>query len=90
MSLIFDGCRLEGGEPVGRVLQIKFFRQNAHALDLRHLGYALQRALDQIGKVIKLSIRIPVTGNFCETFLCGLRVANDDRTPRVGMEVVFL
>jgi len=50
----------------------------------------LQRALDQVGEVIKLPIGIPVIGYFRDPFLRGLRIANDNRTPRVGVKVVLL
>src|SRR5208282_2376331 len=89
---VFDLRRLQlqRCQPCVRVLQIDLFGQNAHTLDLRYLWYTLQRALDQVGEVIQLSIRIAVVSYFRDAFLSGLRVANDNRTPGVGMKVVLL
>src|SRR5271157_2646311 len=59
---VFDLRRLQFQccQPRVRVLQVNLFRQNAGALDFRYLGYTLQSALDQIGEIIQLPIRIPV------------------------------
>src|ERR1019366_2414542 len=86
----FRGLQFQCCQPRVRVLQIDLFGQNADALHLRDLWYTLQRALDQVGEVIKLPIRIPVIGYFRDSFFRGLRIANDNGTPRVGMKVVFL
>ncbi len=88
--MIFVGCNLKAASRLVRVLQINLFRQNAHSLNFRYFGHTLQRALDQVGKVIQLPIRIAVAGHFCDPFFRGLRIANDNGTPRVGMKVVLL
>ena len=63
---VFDLRRLQfqGCKPLVRVLQINLFRQNAHTLDFGYLGYTLQRALDQVSKVIQLPIGIAVARHF--------------------------
>jgi hypothetical protein len=50
----------------------------------------LQRALNQVSKVIQLAIGIAVARHFRDVVLGGLWIANDNRTPRVGMNVIFL
>jgi len=74
-------------EPLVRVVEVDLLGKDARALHLRDQRDALKCPLDQVGEVVELTVRVPVAGHLREAVPCRLRIPDQDRAPRVRMNV---
>ena len=84
------GLQIERRQTVGRVIEVELLLEHTVALHFCDDGNPLQRPLDQIGEIVELPVRITVARQFGDAVPGRLRIANDDRAPRVRMEVIHL
>src|SRR6266404_877766 len=69
-----------------RVLKIDRLRQYPSPFNLGRFRRALNRASDQVRKVVKIGVTVFVACDFSQSLASFLGIADDNRFPSVGMQ----